>query len=194
VTETELHTIVTKGRKETPDGTVIELGLGSAPGTVKVNLKLPGQVNFVSLDDLSIVDGTVTLPVNLVFLSHVKEDADKVAELSERFLQDGILAWFDENELLPGDDWENEIAKAMESSDYIAIFLSNLSCKKEGYFQKELKDALERNQLMPEGKRFIIPILLDECTPPKSLRKFHWVKKGGKDWYEKLVKAINESS
>lgn len=186
----ELHSIKTKGKKDVPDGTKIQLRLGVIPGTVSVELTLPGQKSPVELEDLTIKDGVVELPVNLVFLSHAKEDVEVVSELGEKLLQDGIITWFDEKDLLPGDDWKLEIEKGIERSDYILVFLSSKSVNKEGYFQNELKEVLERRKLKPEGARYIIPILIDACEPPRAFRDIHWLKIGSPGWYEKLSKVL----
>ena len=188
----ELHTIRTKGKKEVPDGTEIQIKLGKIPGTVAIYLKLPGQRNPIELGDLQIVDGVVELPVNLVFLSHAKEDVDVVSQLSEKLLQYGVITWFDEKDLLPGADWKLEIEKGIDRSDYILVFLSSNSVNKEGYFQKELKTVLECRELKPEGARYIIPILIDDCELPRAFRDIYWLKMESDGWYEKLLKALRD--
>jgi hypothetical protein len=40
---------------------------------------------------------------------------------------------------------------------------------------KEIKLALEQRDLMPEGKRYIIPILIDECNVPSAFEKIQWL-------------------
>ena len=188
----ELHTIRTKGKKEVPSGTKIQLKLGNTPGSVSVELTLPGQKEPIEFGDLKIKDGIVELPVNLVFLSHAKEDVDTVSNLSEKLLQDGVITWFDEKDLLPGDDWKLEIEKGIDRSDYILVFLSRKSVSKEGYFQKELRTVLECRELKPEGARYIIPILIDDCEPPKAFKDIHWLKMKSENWYGKLLKALRD--
>jgi hypothetical protein len=185
-----LHSIITKGKKEVPGGTKIQIKLGSLSGTVSVELELPGQKAPVDLGDLLIKDGVVELPVNLVFLSHAKEDVKIVSELSEKLLHDGVITWFDEKDLLPGDEWKLEIENGIDRSDYILVFLSSQSVDKKGYFQKELKEVLERQKLIPEGNRYIIPILIDDCYPPRSFENIHWLKMNTAEWYEKLLRVL----
>lgn len=188
--EFDLKNIITEGRKEVPHGTLVRVGLGSRLGTVTVHVQLLGQTDWTMYSDLQIVDGTVTLPVKLVFLSHAKEDAHFIKDLAHRLLQDGILAWFDERELLPGDDWKRKIDEAIESSDFVIVFLSAISVSKTGYFQRELKYALDQHQLRPQGSRYIIPIIIDECQPPHSLRDIHWLRADASEWYECLKRAL----
>ena len=188
--EFELKNIVTEGRKDVPQGTTLAVGLGSLPGTVAVRVQLPGQSAWTLYPDLEIQDGKVTLPVKLAFLSHAREDANFVRDLSSRLLQDGVLAWFDEKDLLPGDDWKQKIDDAIERSDFVLVFLSSVSVAKTGYFQRELKYALDQHQLRPEGPRYIIPIIIGDCQPPSSLGGIHWLRADEPEWYERLTRAL----
>jgi hypothetical protein len=188
--EFELRNIVTKGRKQVPPGTNVMLSLGELPGTLTVRVQLPGQVAWTLYADLQIRDGKIELPVSLAFLSHAKEDREFVASLAAQLLQDGVLTWFDETDLLPGDDWKRKIDEGIDKSDFVLVFLSSASVSKTGYFQRELKYALEQQQLRPEGGRYIIPIVIDDCRPPPSLRGIHWLRADQPDWYERLKRAI----
>ena len=48
-----------------------------------------------------------------VFLCHAHADRDAVRGLYARLTKDGVDAWLDKEKLLPGQDWELEIRKAM---------------------------------------------------------------------------------
>jgi hypothetical protein len=50
-----------------------------------------------------------------VFLCHAHADRDPVRGLYTRLIQDGVAhyVWLDKEKLLPGQDWELEIRKAM---------------------------------------------------------------------------------
>ena len=186
----ELHSIMTEGRKEVPVGTVVALGLGSLPGTVTIRLTLPGQAGESVYPDLEITDGVVTLPVRLAFLCHAEEDASFVEDLAARLLQDGVLTWFDSKDLLPGDKWKTTIDDAIDRSDYALVFLSSTSVSKTGYFQRELTYILEQSRLRPQGARFIIPVLIDECEVPRYLRDIQWLRTEDPNWYQTLTQAL----
>jgi formylglycine-generating enzyme required for sulfatase activity len=85
-----------------------------------------------------------------------------------------IQPWLDEEELHPGQTWETEIEKAVESSDVVLVCLSNNSIHKKGYVQKELRFALDIALEMPEETIFIVPLRLEECVPPRSLREWQY--------------------
>ena len=182
--------IITAGSKEVPHGTEIMLSQGNAPGTVRVTLRLPGRQDFTSYGNLAIHEGIVELPVKLVFISYASEDLDKIEELAVKLEHDNFMVWLDKDTLLPGDDWKTKIEEGIENSDYVLVFLSKTSIAKTGYVQKELKYALEQWELRPEGKRYIIPILLEECDPPRKLHDIHWLRIWEPDAYTKLVAAM----
>ena len=73
-----------------------------------------------------------------VFLCHSKDDKIKVRRLFHRLIADGFDAWLDEEKLLPGQDWDLEIRKAVRESDVVVVCLSNSSITKAGYVQKEI--------------------------------------------------------
>ena len=50
-----------------------------------------------------------------VFLCHASSDKPAVRELYQRLRTDGIDAWLDEEDLLPGQDWQYEIPKAVRA-------------------------------------------------------------------------------
>ncbi len=111
-----------------------------------------------------------------VFLCHASQDKPVVRELYERLLAEGwIDPWLDEEKLIPGQDWDLEIEKAIEVSDVVLICLSNSSVSKEGYIQRELKFSIDVALEKPEGAIFIVPLRLDNCQVPRRLRSLQYV-------------------
>jgi hypothetical protein len=110
-----------------------------------------------------------------VFLCHASADKPKVRELYRYLRRRGVKPWFDEIDLVGGQDWQVEIPKALSTSDAIIICLTKNSVDTEGYVQKEIKFALDKALEMPEGRIFIIPLRLEECDVPFSLRRYQWV-------------------
>ena len=111
-----------------------------------------------------------------VFLCHASQDKPVVRELYQRLLAEKwIDPWLDEEKLLPGQDWDMEIEKAVETSDAVIVCLSNTSVSKEGYIQRELKFALDIALEKPEDAIFIIPLRLDDCELPRRLRSWQYL-------------------
>ena len=109
------------------------------------------------------------------FLCHSSGDKSAVKELYSQLIKDGVDAWLDKENLLPGQEWKFEIPKAVKNSDVVIVCLSSRSINKEGYVQKEIKLALDVADEKPEGTIFIIPARLEDCDIPERINRFHWV-------------------
>jgi CheY-like chemotaxis protein len=129
-----------------------------------------------------------------VFLCHSSEDKQAVRELCRRLRSDGIDPWLDEDRIMAGQDWDQEIAKAVRGAHMVVVCLSQKSVTKEGFVQKELKYALSVADEKPEDTIFIVPVRLDTCTVPSRLRKWQWVNLFDDAGYEKLIAALRSRS
>lgn len=125
-----------------------------------------------------------------VFLCHASSDKAKVQELYSRLINDGIDAWLDKEKLIPGQNWQIEIPKAVRNSDIVIVFLSSQSVNKEGFVQKEIKIALDTADEKPEGTIFIIPARLEDCGIPERISQFHWVDLFSENGYRLLLKSL----
>ena len=125
----------------------------------------------------------------LVFISHASEDNSAAKRLTKRLKDDGFAPWLDLERLLPGQDWNLEIEKAMRESEVILLCFSKESVAKESYIQKEYKRAMRIQEEKPEGTIFVIPVRLDECELPFYMREIQWVNYP--EDYDRLVAALN---
>lgn len=124
-----------------------------------------------------------------VFLCHAHSDKNAVRDLYLRLTNDGVDAWLDKAKLLPGQDWELEIKKAVREADVVVVCLSK-QFNQAGFRQKEVRLALDTAMEKPEGEIFIIPARLEECETLESLRKWHWVDLFENEGYEMLMRAL----
>jgi len=125
-----------------------------------------------------------------IFLIHAHSDKENVYKLYQRLIADGMNAWLDVERLQPGQDWQNEIRNALLKCDVVLVCLSRGFDKQQGYRHEELKLALEKANFLPNDEVFIIPVRLEKCDMPESLRHLHRVdlfKAGG---YNKLIGAL----
>src|ERR1041384_8722341 len=106
-----------------------------------------------------------SLPLR-VFLCHGREDKPQVRELYIQLQTDGFAPWLDEEDLLPGQDWQLEITKAVRASDIVIVCLSQTSTTKSGFVQKEIKFALDVADEKPVGTIFLIPLRFENCDVP----------------------------
>ncbi len=126
-----------------------------------------------------------------IFLCHASDDKAEVKNLYTLLLKQGANPWLDSEKLLPGQDWNLEINKALDASDVILLCLSNKTVDKEGYVQREIRIALDRALEMPEGRIFLIPARLEECDLPYKIRTYQWVDLFTADGMVKLIKSLN---
>ena len=124
------------------------------------------------------------------FLCHSSGDKHIVRDLYQRLKTCNVDPWLDEENLLPGQNWEQEIRKAVRSSDVVIVCLSPGSISKTGFVQKEIKFALDIADKQPEGSIYLIPVKLEDCEPPERLNHLHWVNYKQQDGFYKLIKAL----
>lgn len=126
-----------------------------------------------------------------VFLCHASQDKPSVRGLYKRLNAEGwIDPWLDEEKLLPGQDWDLEIRKAIREADAILVVLSRKSITKEGYVQKEIKRALDIADEKPDGTIYIIPARLEEYDSPERLQRWHRVDLFDSKGYKRLLSAL----
>jgi hypothetical protein len=126
-----------------------------------------------------------------VFLCHSSADKASVRALYARLAKDGIDPWLDEEKLIAGQKWQEEIPAAVKASDAVVVCMSKSSIGKAGYVQKEIGFALDVAQEQPEGSIFLIPARLEECDVPNRLRDYHWVNLYEESGYARLMLALN---
>jgi hypothetical protein len=105
---------------------------------------------------------------------------------------------FEKPGIPPGADWDTTIREKLRNSDWVLVCLSRNSIDKEGYFQREVRLALDRMNEMPPGKNCLVPVLLEECTPREI--RIDTVSLNSRQWYklyqqgfEGLVDLINKN-
>lgn len=124
------------------------------------------------------------------FLCHSSNDKSTVRSLYRRLITENIDPWFDEKNLLPGQEWSKEIDKAVRESDVVIVCLSSESISKAGYVQKEIKYALDVADEQPDDAIFLIPLKIEECEVPERLRRWQWVNYFEENGYNKLIEAL----
>jgi hypothetical protein len=128
-----------------------------------------------------------------VFLCHAPQDEIKAKALYKRLSADKYDVWRAEKNLLPGQNWQDEIQEAMRASDVIIICLSEKSINKEGYVQKEIREAINIAYEKPERTIFIIPTRFDkECAIPSKLSDWQAANLFQKDGYNGLKAALRK--
>lgn len=106
-----------------------------------------------------------------VFIAYAKEDASEARKLYRGLKMHGLEPWMDEQKLLPGQNWPRAIERAIELSDYVLVCFSRRSVGKRGYFQAELRYALDVAAYVPLDRIFLLPVRLSECEVPLEIAR-----------------------
>jgi hypothetical protein len=107
-----------------------------------------------------------------VFVSHASEDKERfVVDFARKLRARGIDAWLDQWEMFIGDSLIDRIfEEGIKDADAIIIVLSNNSVSKP-WVREELNVSLVNK--IEKGTR-VIPIVLDGCNVPESLKPTLW--------------------
>jgi WD40 repeat protein len=115
-----------------------------------------------------------------VFLSHNSADKPAVEELARRLAKEGIQAWLDKWNLIPGDPWQPAIEKGLAESGTCAVFVGPSGL---GPWQNEEMRAAIDQRVRDSGRRFrVIPVLLpgakraERSSLPTFLVATTWVE------------------
>jgi hypothetical protein len=133
------------------------------------------------------------VPKDLIFFSYASEDRVKVMNIHTYLDGLGYNTWIDRINLVGGQDWDLAITTAIEQAAIGIVFLSNQSVEKTGYVNKEIRRILDKMDMMPEGKVFMIPVRLDECPIPRRLSKWQVLDATGERFDEQLIAAIRQA-
>lgn len=104
----------------------------------------------------------VTRPIEL-FFSYAHEDKNLRARIDKHLsmlVQEGLIAqWYDE-EIMPGSVWNDEIRKHLEQSQIILLLVSADFLASKYIWDVEIKEALKRHEA---GTARVLPIILHPC-------------------------------
>lgn len=139
--------------------------------------------------------------MSTIFLSYAKEDKAKIEDIYKFLKEAGFSPWMDDppvpygsEGIPPGQDWDQFIRAKLKEARVTLAFFSSRSIAKQGYIQREYRLALNVMTEKPSGEVYLIPVLLEDCTPPDikvdsvSLHQLNWYK-----LYEKELNCLSDS-
>lgn len=123
-----------------------------------------------------------------VFVSHASEDKERfVTSFATKLRENGVDAWLDKWEMLPGDSLVDKIfEEGLKDSDAIIIVLSKFSVDKP-WVREELNASIVSK--VSKGTK-IIPIVLDDCNVPESLNSTLWESVSDLNNYDSNLKRV----
>src|SRR5271157_1352350 len=99
------------------------------------------------------------MPIS-IFISYSHRDTAMHDELLKHLkpleYDELVSAWHD-GKLLPGDDFDQEIALQLQAADIIVLLISSDFMASAYCYEKELKEAMERHSA---GTARVIPVIL----------------------------------
>ncbi len=107
-----------------------------------------------------------------VFISHASEDKDRfVVDFARRLRENGVDAWLDQWEMKPGDSLVDKIfEEGLKQARAVIVVLSKVSVLKP-WVREELNASMVNR--ISRGTK-LIPVVIDECDVPESLRSTVW--------------------
>jgi hypothetical protein len=102
------------------------------------------------------------------FLSYAHDDAEWVEEVAHRLESEcGFRVWFDKWRMIPGESWQEAMARGLRSASTCAVCLGSRTPR--GWFNEEIQRALD---IQTRDHRFrVIPILMPKA-PQNDLPEF----------------------
>ena len=125
-----------------------------------------------------------------VFLSYATPDFEAAKKLYDDLRHAEVDVWLDRYSILPGQLWKEEIKKAINTSKFFLMLLSENSINQPGYLEVELDYEFEKfDEISDEGK-ILIPVRLNEFEINNArLRKLSWINLSP-DWESGVKKII----
>lgn len=109
-------------------------------------------------------DSDVTSGTRLkIFISYSRRNLKSAEYLRDRLIDEGFDAYLDKHDILPGEPWQERLAKLIQQSDSIVFLLSPFSVASETC-------DWEVNEAERLGKR-ILPVVVTDADPDKTPRR-----------------------
>lgn len=124
------------------------------------------------------------------FISHASEDKARfVVRFASKLREKGVDAWLDRWELLPGDSLIGKIfEEGIKNADAFLIILSSNSINKP-WVREELDAGMIKKI---EKTCRLIPVVIDECEMPATLKHLVWVRiRDLNDYENELMRIVN---
>ncbi len=97
-----------------------------------------------------------------MFISYASEDREAARRLRDILASAGLDVWYDESELGGGDAWDQKIRRQIRECDYfMPVVSATTERRKEGYFRREWRLAVERTLDMADDVMFLLPVTID---------------------------------
>jgi hypothetical protein len=123
-----------------------------------------------------------------VFVSHASEDKDRfVTRFAARLRANGVDAWLDKWEMLPGDSLVDKIfEEGLKDAQAVIVVLSRVSLEKP-WVREELNAAVVKR--INTGSK-LIPVVIDDCEVPEAFKNTLWQRIESLEFYDQSFDRI----
>lgn len=158
----------------------------------RLNAVTVAVLNLTFTDLCNPTDTTVTTPTRSLqlFLAASPANTAAVRQLYAQLKDAGFTPWFEEEDLLPGQQPKQAIPRAVRNADVVIVCLSQTAISQAGQVHKQIGLALDVADEQPEGAIFLIPLRLEACEIPDRLRHLKPVDLFEAGGYERLLRAL----
>ena len=117
-----------------------------------------------------------------VFISYASENREAAKLLREALSASGLEVWYDEDELTGGDAWDQKIRRQIRECTYfMPVISAQTEARREGYFRREWRLAVDRSHDMADDAMFLVPVVIDQTTEagarvPEKFTTVQWLK------------------
>lgn len=102
------------------------------------------------------------MPPGAVFISYASEDIAAVRRIKAALDARGLPAWFDKEQLKPGDAYNHKIDRYIENCRlFLPVISAHTERRLEGYFRREWRLAAKRSLRISQRLAFIVPVVID---------------------------------
>ena len=129
-----------------------------------------------------------------IFVSYARPDLKPVKRIVSLLKAAGFPTWFDQDDLLVGDDWSSVIKREIAKARLLLLCLSTKSVDRTGFFQKEMRLAVEQAEMRPRSQVFILPVQLNACSIPDDNARLHVLDLRAESATDSLFLAIGKAT
>jgi hypothetical protein len=120
-----------------------------------------------------------------VFFSYARSDSEFVLKVAKALRNEGRRIWVDQLDIPKGGRWDDEVEKALKASSCLLVVLSPSSTQSQ--------NVLDEVSFALEGKKVVLPILLQSGSIPFRLKRLQYIDFTGDydDAYRQLTMALD---
>ncbi|HWA27844.1 MAG TPA: TIR domain-containing protein [Lacunisphaera sp.] len=124
-------------------------------------------------------------PRHSIFLSYASADRAAARALRDTLAAAGLEVWLDEEELAGGEAWDTKIRNQIRTCTYfMPIISATTEVRREGYFRREWKLAVERTLDQADDVMFLVPVVIDDTRDagarvPEKFFTVQWLRAPG---------------